>query len=246
MPGEAADATTAPSPPDLLSAPASTPAGAVADSPAESPVAADVGMVELPPPVVIPDLPILGHEERAAVVAEVGDRRPATLAEERPTTSTAVVPNTSAAGGPDASVDGRAEPWPVLGSSGLTPAQLNPNEWCGQLLRFWGRDTSEPLLFLNDELEEKAQDSFREYTEAAMRSLRSTMETLSRDVPRVFQVRIRTYTLRDQGILCDILFSFLRSSRTRAPPSRCLSAAKETFGSRCDPSGPRLPRPMSA
>jgi hypothetical protein len=54
------------------------------------------------------------------------------------------------------------------------------------------------------------------------------------------------YTLRDQGILCDILFSFLRSSRTQAPPSRCSSAAKATFGSRYDPSGPRLPRPMSA
>jgi hypothetical protein len=190
MPGEAADAAAALSPPDLLSVPASTPAGAVADSPAEPPVAADVGMVEVPLPVVIPDLPVLGHEERAAVVAEVGDRRPATLAEERPSTSTAVVPDASASGGPDASVDERAEPWPVLGSSGLTPAQLNPNEWCGQLLRFWGRGTSEPLLFLNDELEEKARDSFREYTEAAMRSLRSTMETLSRDVPRVFQVRI--------------------------------------------------------
>jgi hypothetical protein len=39
-------------------------------------------------------------------------------------------------------------------------------------------------------LEEKSRDSFHEYTEAAMRSLRSTMEILSRDVPRVFQVRI--------------------------------------------------------
>jgi hypothetical protein len=190
MPGEAADAAAALSPPDLLSAPASTPVGAVADSPAEPPVAADVGMVEVPPPVVIPDLPVLGHEERATVVAEVGDWRPATLAEERPSTSTVVVPDASAAGGPDASVDGHAEPWPVLGSSGLTPVQLNPNEWCGQPLWFWGRGTSEPLLFLNDELEEKTRDSFREYTEAAMRSLRSTMETLSRDVPRVFQVRI--------------------------------------------------------
>jgi hypothetical protein len=88
-------------------------------------------MVEAPPPVVIPDLLVLGHEERAAVDAEVGDRRPATLDEERPSTSMAVVPDASAAGGPDASVEGRAEPWPVLGSSGLTPAQLNPNEWCG-------------------------------------------------------------------------------------------------------------------
>jgi hypothetical protein len=48
----------------------------------------------------------------------------------------------------------------------------------------------EPLLSLNDELEERSQDSFCEYTEAAMKSLRSTMEILSRDVPRVFQVMI--------------------------------------------------------
>jgi hypothetical protein len=180
------------SPPDLLLAPASTPAGAVADSHAEPPVSADVGMVEAPPPVVIPDLPILGHEDRADVVAEVGDRRPATLVEERPSTSTAVVPDASTAGGPDALVEGSVEPWPVLGSSGLIPAQLNPNEWCGQSLLFRSRGTSdsEPLLSLNDELEERSRDNFREYTEAAMRLLRSTMEILSRDVPRVFQVRI--------------------------------------------------------
>jgi hypothetical protein len=139
--GEAANAAAAPSPADLLPAPASTPAGAVADSPAEPPVAADVGMAEAPPPVVIPDLPVLGHEARAAVVAEVGDRRLATLAEERPSTSTAVVPDASAAGGPGALVEGRVEPWPVLGSSGLIPAQLNPTEWCGQPLLFWSRDT---------------------------------------------------------------------------------------------------------
>jgi hypothetical protein len=192
MLGEAADAAAAPSPPDLLSAPASTPAGAVADSPAEPLIAADVGMVEAPPHGLIPDLPVLGHEEGAVVVAEVGDRRPATLAKGRPSTSTAAAPNASAAGGPDALVEGRAEPWPVLGSSGLIPAQLNPNEWCGQPLLFWSRATSdsEPLLSLNDELDERSRDNFREYTEAAMRSLRSTMEILSRDVPRGFQLRI--------------------------------------------------------
>ena len=79
-PGEAADATAAPGPADLLLVSASTPAGVVADSPVEPPVAADVGMVEAPLPVVIPDLSVLGQEEGAAVVAEVGDRRPATLA----------------------------------------------------------------------------------------------------------------------------------------------------------------------
>jgi hypothetical protein len=190
MPGEAVDAAAAPSPPVLLPAPASIPVGAVTDSPAESPVTADAKMAEAPLPSVIPDLPIFDHEEGAAYVAEVGERRLVTLAEERPDTSSAVAPDASTAGGPDASVAGRAEPWPVLGSSGLIPTQLNPNEWCGQPLLFWSRDTSEPLLSLNDELEEQFRDNFREYTEAAMRSLRTTMEILSRDVPRVFQVRI--------------------------------------------------------
>jgi hypothetical protein len=158
MPGEAADAAVAPSPPDLLPAPASTPAGAVADSPAEPPVAADVGIAEAPPPAVIPDLPALDHEDRTAVAAEVGDRRPATLAEGRPGTSTAVVPGASTAGGPNALVEGHAELWPALGSSGLILAQINPYEWYGQPLLFWSHDTSdsEPLLSLNDELEERS------------------------------------------------------------------------------------------
>jgi hypothetical protein len=214
MPGEAVDATVAPSLLVLLPAPASIPAGAVADSPAEPPVAVDVGMAEAPPPLVILNLPVLDREQRAAVIAEVGERRLVTLAEKRPGTSTVVVPDASTAGGPDASVEGHAELWPILGSSGLIPAQLNPNEWCGQSLLFWSRNTSEPLLSLNDESEELSQNNFREYTEAAMRSLRSTMEILSKDVPRVFQARILMYTLHDQGILCDILFSFLRSLRT--------------------------------
>jgi hypothetical protein len=102
----------------------------------EPPVATDVETAEAPPPLVIPDLPIFDHEEGAAVVAEVGEQRPVTLAEERPETSTAVVPDAPTVEGPDASVVGRAEPWPILGSSGLIPTQLNPNEWCGQPLLF--------------------------------------------------------------------------------------------------------------
>jgi hypothetical protein len=147
-------------------------------------------MAEAPLPLVIPDLPILDHEERAAVVAEVDERRPVTSTEERPGTSTVVVPDASTTGGPDASVEGCVDSWPVLGSSGLIPMHLNPSKWCGQQLLFWSRDTSEPLLSLNDELEEQFRDNFRKYTKAAMRSLWSTMEILSRDVPRVFQVRI--------------------------------------------------------
>jgi hypothetical protein len=190
VPEETADAAVAPSPPDLLLAPASTPAGAVADSPAKPLVAPDVGMVEEPPLVVVPDLPSLGHKERAVVVAEVGDRGPASLAEGRPSTSTAMVPEALTARGPDALGEGHAEPRPVLGSSVLIPKRRNPNEWCGSAFRFWSRGASEPLFLLNDEREEQSRDELREYAEAAMGSLRSTMEILSRDVPKVLQVRI--------------------------------------------------------
>jgi hypothetical protein len=93
--GEADDAPAASSPTDWLLVPASTPTGAVADSPVEPPVATDIGMAEALPPVVVPDLPILGHEEGVAVIAEVGDRRPASLAEERPNTLIAAVPESA-------------------------------------------------------------------------------------------------------------------------------------------------------
>jgi hypothetical protein len=132
VPEETADAAVAPSLPDLLLAPASTPAGAVADSPAELPIAPDVRMVEEPPLVVVPDLPSLGHKERAAVVAEVGDRGPASLAEGRPSTSTTRVPDASTTGGSDASEEGRAEPQPVLGAATLSPRGATPMSGVGR------------------------------------------------------------------------------------------------------------------
>jgi hypothetical protein len=113
IPGEAVAAAAALSLPVLLLALASIPVGAVADSPAEPPVTADVEMAEAPPPSVIPNLTTFDHEEGAAVVAEVGERGLVTLAEERPDTSTAVAPDASTAGGPGASVAGRTEPWPA-------------------------------------------------------------------------------------------------------------------------------------
>jgi hypothetical protein len=152
VPGEAVDAAAASSPPASLPAPTSIPAGAAAGVPTELLVAADVEMAEVPSPLapsvlVIPDSPVLDHEEGVAVVAEVGKRRLVALTEERP--------DASAVEGPDALVAGRADPWPVVGSSGLIPTQVNTNEWGGQPLMFWGHDTLEPLLALNDALEEK-------------------------------------------------------------------------------------------
>jgi hypothetical protein len=102
----------------------------------EPPVAADAGMAEVSLLEVVSNLPSLGHKERAAAIAEVGDRKPASLAEGRPSTLSAMVPDASAAGSPDALEEGRAEPQPVLGSGDLIPTWRDPNEWCGQALRF--------------------------------------------------------------------------------------------------------------
>jgi hypothetical protein len=116
-----------------------------------------------------------------APLLEVGDQKPAPLAEE--------VPDAPTAGGPDALEKGGAEPWPVLGSGDLILARRDPNERRGQALRFWTRGASKPLFVLDDEREEQSRDELRECAEAAMGSLR-TMEVLSRNVPRILQVRI--------------------------------------------------------
>jgi hypothetical protein len=182
VPGEAAGVATALSPPDVLPVPAPAPAEVIVVLPVEPPVAADAGMAEVPLLEVISDLPSLGHKERAAAVAEVGDRKLASLAEGEPDASTE--------GGPDTLEEGCAEPRPVLWSGDLILARRDPNEWRGQALRFWTHGASKPLFVLDDEREEQSRDELREYAEAAMGSLRATMEILSRDVPRVLQVRI--------------------------------------------------------
>ena len=77
----------------------------------------------------------------------------------------------------------------VLPSGSLVAVQRS-SEGRRQLLRFRTREASDPFFVLDDEREEQSWDELRECAEAAMRSLRSTMEILSRDVPRVLQVRI--------------------------------------------------------
>jgi hypothetical protein len=94
------------------------------------------------------------------------------------------------AGGPDALEEGGTEPRPVLGSGDLILARRNPNERRGQALRFWTRGASKPLFVLDDEREEQSWDELHECAEAAMGSLRSTVEVLSRNVPKILQVRI--------------------------------------------------------
>jgi hypothetical protein len=163
VPGETAGVAAALNPPDVLPTPAPASAEAVIVLPVEPPVAADAEMAEVP-------------------LLEAGDRKPVPLVEE--------VPDAPTAGGADALEEGGAEPRPVLGSGDLVLTRRDPNEQRGQALRFWTRGASKPLFVLDDEREEQSRDELRECAEVAMGSLRSTMEVLSRNVPRILQVRI--------------------------------------------------------
>jgi hypothetical protein len=88
---------------------------------------------------------------------------------------------------PDASEEGGAEPRPILGSGSLVPARRSP-DGRRQLLRFWNIGASDPLFVLDDEREEQSWDGLRECAEATVGSLRSTLEVLRMDVPKILQV----------------------------------------------------------
>jgi hypothetical protein len=88
-----------------------------------------------------------------------------------------------------ASEEGGAGPRPVPSSGSLVPARRN-SEGRRQLLRFRTRGASDPLFVLDDEREEQSWDGLRECAEATVGSLRSTLEVLCRDVPKIVQVMI--------------------------------------------------------
>jgi hypothetical protein len=157
VPRETVGAVAASSPPDVLPALAPAPAEAVVVLAVEPPVTADAEMAEAP-------------------LLEAGDQRHAPWSRRYPMRRLQ---------GVDALWEGGAEPRPALGSGDLVLAWRGPNERRGRPLRFWARGTSKPLFVLDDEREEQSRDELCECAEATMGSLRSTLEVLSRDVPRI-------------------------------------------------------------
>jgi hypothetical protein len=105
----------------------------------------------------------------------------AILAVESPVASDAEMAEASL---PDASEEGGAEPRPILGSGNLVPARRSP-DGRRQSLRFWTSGASDPLFVLDDEREEQSWEGLRECAEATVGSLRSTLEVLRRDVPKI-------------------------------------------------------------
>jgi hypothetical protein len=88
-----------------------------------------------------------------------------------------------------ASEEGGAGPRPVPSSGSLVPARRS-SEGRRQLLQFRTRGASDPLFVLDDEREEQSWDGLHECAEATVGSLRSTLEVLCRDVPKILQVII--------------------------------------------------------
>jgi hypothetical protein len=128
----------------------------------------------------------LGPPDMLSVLAPAAAEVVAILAVESPVAADAEMAEASLLG---ASEEGGTEPRPVQGSGNLVPARSSPDRR-HQLLRFRTRGASDSLFVLDDEREEQSWDGLRECAEATVGSLRSTLEVLCRDVPKIFQVMI--------------------------------------------------------
>jgi hypothetical protein len=138
----------------------------------------------------------LGEAAGAAVASGPPDKLPAlapavaevvaVLAVEPPVAADAEMAEASLLG---ASEEGGAGPRPIPSSGSLVPARRS-SEARRQLLRFRTRGASDPLFVLDDEREEQSWDGLRECAEATVGSLRSTLEVLCRDIPKILQVMI--------------------------------------------------------
>jgi hypothetical protein len=125
-----------------------------------------------------------GPPDALAALAPAAAEAVAVLAVESPVTADAEMAEALL---PDASEEGGAEPQPILGSGSLVPARRSP-DGRRQSLRFWTSGASDPLFILDDEREEQSWDELRECAEATVGSLRSTLEVLRKDVPKILQV----------------------------------------------------------
>jgi hypothetical protein len=127
-----------------------------------------------------------GTPDMLPALAPAAAETVAVLAVEPPVAADAEMAEASLLG---ASEEGGAGPRPVPSSGSLVPARRS-SEGRRQLLRFRTPGASDPLFLLDDEREEQSWDGLRECAEATVGSLRSTLEVLCSDVPKILQVTI--------------------------------------------------------
>jgi hypothetical protein len=93
---------------------------------------------------------------------------------------------------PSVSEEAGADAGSVQPGGSLIAVRRSP-EARRQLLRFRTREASDPVFVLDDEQEDQSWDELRERAEVTVRSLRSSLEVLCRDVPKILQVMVQTY-----------------------------------------------------
>jgi sugar/nucleoside kinase (ribokinase family) len=153
---------------------------------------------------VAPSPPVVSTTP-APVAAEVA----AVPVEERPVAASIGMADASA---PSASEEVGAGARSVHPGGGLVAVRRSP-EARRQLLRFRTREASDPVFVLDDEQEDQSWDELREHAEATVGSLRSSLEVLCRDVPKILQVTVSgiPFPFCERGVRRDALSP---SSRT--------------------------------
>jgi hypothetical protein len=96
---------------------------------------------------------------------------------------------TAAASAPGASEEVGADARCSREGGSLVAVQRSP-EARAQLLRFRTREASGPIFVLDDEEEDRSWDELRKCAEASMGLLRSSLEVLCGDVPKILQVMV--------------------------------------------------------
>jgi hypothetical protein len=123
---------------------------------------------------------------------------------ERPVAASVGVADASA---PSASEEVGVDAKSVQPGDSLVTARWSP-EARRQLLRFRTREASDPVFVLDDEQEDQSWDVLRERAEATVGSLRSSLEVLCRDVPKILQVTVSgiPFPFCERGVCRDALF----------------------------------------
>jgi hypothetical protein len=153
--------------------------------------AADVDVVPSPP--VVPAM--LAPATAEVVAVPVG---------ERPVAASVGMADASA---PSASEEVGGDARSVQPGGSLIAVRRSP-EARRPLLRFRTREALDPVFVLDDEQEDQSWDELRERAEATVGSLRSSLEVLCRDVPKILQVTVSgiPFPFCERGVRRDALF----------------------------------------
>jgi hypothetical protein len=139
---------------------------------------------------------------------------------------------TAAASAPGASEEVGVDAQFIQAGGSLVAVRRSP-EARGQLLRFRTREASDPIFILDDEEEDQSWDELRKRAEATVGSLRSSLEVLCGDVPKILQVTVSGIPspFCERGVRRDAFFSFQDLTDRSAAKSSFIRREADVWGS---------------